>query len=316
MNYFSMIINALPGDITQGLIWGILAIGVYITYKVLDIADLTIDGTLAAGGAVLVVLVRSGIMPVGFALICAFFAGCIAGLITGLLHTTLGIPAILAGILTQLALYSVNVRILDGSTQALNSREYTLMLSSGKTLLSLTVVSVFVAVLIVALYWFFGTEYGFTLRATGCNQNMARAQSISTNKAKVIGLVLSNGIVGLAGGLLSQFEGNADVNKGRGAIVIGLAAVIIGEVLGEAIFRKKFNFSLRLLFTAIGAIIYFIVIRIVLTFPFAEPSDTKMFSAIVVALFLAVPYLRKASKTSFRRAAKSSSKKAATKGKV
>ena len=166
------------------------------------------------------------------------------------------------------------------------------------------VVGVFIALLIAVLYWFFGTEYGFTLRATGCNPNMARAQGINTNKAKVIGLILSNGIVGLAGGLLSQFEGNADVNKGRGAIVIGLAAVIIGEVLGEVIFRKHFNFVLRLLFTGIGAIIYFVVIRIVLTLPFTESSDTKLFSAIVVAIFLAVPYLRRAAKTSFRKAAK------------
>ena len=303
MNYFLTFVNALPGDITQGLIWGILAIGVYITYRVLDIADLTIDGTLATGGATLVMLVRAG-MPVGLALVCAFFAGCAAGLVTGMLHTVLGIPAILAGILTQLALYSVNVRILGGANQALSSRNYDLMLTSGDILPSLVVVGVFIALLIAVLYWFFGTEYGFTLRATGCNPNMARAQGINTNRAKVIGLILSNGIVGLAGGLLSQFEGNADVNKGRGAIVIGLAAVIIGEVLGEIIFRKRFNFVLRLLFTALGAIIYFVVIRVVLTLPFTEPSDTKLFSAIVVALFLAVPYLRRASKTSFRKAAK------------
>ncbi|MGN0650623.1 MAG: ABC transporter permease [Oscillospiraceae bacterium] len=303
MNYILTFVNALPGDITQGLIWGILAIGVYITYKVLDIADLTIDGTLATGGAVLVMLVRAG-MPVGIALVCAFIAGCIAGLVTGMLHTALGIPAILAGILTQLALYSINVRILGGANQALSSRNYDLMLTSGDILPSLLVVGVFIALLIAALYWFFGTEYGFTLRATGCNPNMARAQGINTNKAKVIGLILSNGIVGLAGGLLSQFEGNADVNKGRGAIVIGLAAVIIGEVLGEVIFRKRFNFVLRLLFTGIGAIIYFVVIRIVLTLPFTESSDTKLFSAIVVAIFLAVPYLRRAAKTSFRKAAK------------
>ena len=303
MNYLLTFVNALPGDITQGLIWGILAIGVYITYKVLDIADLTIDGTLATGGAVLVMLVRAG-MPVGIALVCSFIAGCAAGLITGMLHTALGIPAILAGILTQLALYSINVRILGGANQALSSRNYDLMLTSGDILPSLMVVGVFIALLIAVLYWFFGTEYGFTLRATGCNPNMARAQGINTNKAKVIGLILSNGIVGLAGGLLSQFEGNADVNKGRGAIVIGLAAVIIGEVLGEVIFRKRFNFVLRLLFTGIGAIIYFVVIRIVLTLPFTESSDTKLFSAIVVAIFLAVPYLRRASKTSFRKAAK------------
>lgn len=303
MSYLQTFINAFPGDMAQGLIWGILAIGVYITYKVLDVADLTIDGTLATGGAVLVVLVRAGV-PLGIALVGAFAAGCLAGFATGMLHTALGIPAILAGILTQIALYSINMRILGGANMALNSRNYNLMVSSGSIPQSLAVIVVFLAVLIAGLYWFFGTEYGFTLRATGCNPNMARAQGISTNKSKVIGLVLSNGIVGLAGGLLTQFEGNADVNKGRGAIVIGLAAVIIGEVLGEIIFRKRFNFVLRLAFTALGAVIYFVVIRIALVLPFVETSDTKLISAIIVAIFLAVPYLRKQARTSFRKAAR------------
>ncbi len=301
MSYLQTFINAFPGDMAQGLIWGILAIGVYITYKVLDVADLTIDGTLATGGAVLVVLVRAGV-PLGIALVGAFAAGCLAGFATGMLHTALGIPAILAGILTQIALYSINMRILGGANMALSSRNYNLMVSSGSIPQSLAVIVVFLAVLIAGLYWFFGTEYGFTLRATGCNPNMARAQGISTNKSKVIGLVLSNGIVGLAGGLLTQFEGNADVNKGRGAIVIGLAAVIIGEVLGEIIFRKRFNFVLRLTFTALGAVIYFVVIRVALVLPFVEPSDTKLISAIIVAIFLAVPYLRKQARTSFRKA--------------
>lgn len=300
MSYLHTFINAFPGDMAQGLIWGILAIGVYITYKVLDVADLTIDGTLATGGAVLVVLLHAGV-PLGFAMVGAFAAGCLAGLVTGLLHTSLGIPAILAGILTQIALYSINVRILGGANKALSSRNYNLLVSSGSIPMSLCVIAVFLTLLIAGLYWFFGTEYGFTLRATGCNPNMARAQGISTNKSKVIGLVLSNGIVGLAGGLLSQFEGNADVNKGRGAIVIGLAAVIIGEVLGEIIFRKRFNFVLRLLFTAFGAVIYFVVIRVALILPFVEPSDTKLISAIIVAIFLAVPHLRKQARTSFRK---------------
>lgn len=303
MSYLQTFINAFPGDMAQGLIWGILAIGVYITYKVLDVADLTIDGTLATGGAVLVVLVRADV-PIGIALVGAFAAGCLAGLATGLLHTSLGIPAILAGILTQIALYSINVRILDGANMALSSRNYNLLVSSGSIPKSLIVIVIFQTLLIAGLYWFFGTEYGFTLRATGCNPNMARAQGISTNKSKVIGLVLSNGIVGLAGGLLSQYEGNADVNKGRGAIVIGLAAVIIGEVLGEIIFRKRFNFVLRLLFTALGAVIYFVVIRIALILPFVESSDTKLISAIIVAIFLAVPYLRKQARTSFRKSAR------------
>ena len=296
-------INALPGDITQGLIWGLLAIGVYITYKVIDVADLTVDGTLAFGGAVLVVLVRAGI-PVGVAMVCAFVAGCFAGLCTGLLHTMLGIPAILAGILTQISLYSINVAVLGGANLALSSRNYSLV-SSGRIFPSLAVVLVFNALIIAALYWFFGTEYGMTLRATGCNRNMSRAQGINTKKSTVIALILSNGLVGVAGGLLSQFEGNADVNKGRDAIVIGLAAVIIGEVLGEIAFRKHFNFVLRLSFTALGAIIYFVVMRIVLVM--GLPSHwTKALSAVIVALFLGVPYLRNAALTSFRKAEKSS----------
>ncbi|MBS7370131.1 MAG: ABC transporter permease [Oscillospiraceae bacterium] len=297
-------INALPGDITQGLIWGLLAIGVYITYKVIDVADLTVDGTLAFGGAVLVVLVRAGI-PVGVAMVCAFVAGCFAGLCTGLLHTMLGIPAILAGILTQISLYSINVAVLGGANLALSSRNYSLLVSSGRIFPSLAVVLVFNALIIAALYWFFGTEYGMTLRATGCNRNMSRAQGINTKKSTVIALILSNGLVGVAGGLLSQFEGNADVNKGRGAIVIGLAAVIIGEVLGEIAFKKHFNFVLRLSFTALGAIIYFVVMRIVLVM--GLPSHwTKALSAVIVALFLGVPYLRNAALTSFRKAEKSS----------
>lgn len=304
MTQIQTFFNALPGDMTQGLIWGLLAIGVYITYKVIDVADLTVDGTLAFGGAVLVVLVRAG-CPVGIALVGSFVAGCLAGLITGMLHTALGIPAILAGILTQISLYSVNVQILSGSNLALSSRNFNLMVSSGEITSSLLVVILFNAAIIAALYWFFGTEYGMTLRATGCNKNMARAQGINTKSATVVALVLSNGIVGVAGGLLSQFEGNADVNKGRGAIVIGLAAVIIGEVLGELIFRKKFNFVLKLSFTALGAIIYFVVMRIVLVM--GLPSHwTKALSAVIVALFLGIPFLQNTAKSSFRRAGKNS----------
>lgn len=304
MTQIQTFINALPGDMTQGLIWGLLAIGVYITYKVIDVADLTVDGTLAFGGAVLVVLVRAG-CPVGIALVGSFVAGCLAGLVTGLLHTGLGIPAILAGILTQISLYSVNVQVLGGANLALSSRNFKLMISSGQIIPSLIVVIVFNAAIIAALYWFFGTEYGMTLRSTGCNRNMSRAQGINTKSATVVALVLSNGIVGVAGGLLSQFEGNADVNKGRGAIVIGLAAVIIGEVLGEIIFRKKFNFVLKLAFTALGAIIYFVVMRIVLVM--GLPSHwTKALSAVIVALFLGIPFLQNAAKSSFRRAGKNS----------
>lgn len=303
MNIMTLV-NALPGSVAQGLIWGILAIGVYITFKILDFADLTVDGSLGTGGAVAVVLIVHGV-PVPIAIICAFLAGCLAGLVTGLLNTLLGIPGILAGILTQLALYSINLDIMGQANTAINVDKYPLFMSLRfipETILKGLIV---VALLIAILYWFFGTEYGFTIRATGCNSNMARAQGINTKKSTVIALILSNGLVGLAGGLLAQYQGNADVNMGRGAIVIGLAAVIIGEVFAELILGKRLNFVGRLSFTAIGAIVYFIVIQIVLWLGLST-QNTKLFSAIVVAVFLAVPYIKNASKNSFRTAGKHS----------
>lgn len=298
----SALIMALPGSVAQGLIWGILAIGVYITYKILDFADLTVDGTLGTGGAVAVVLIING-CPVPLALTCAFFAGCLAGLVTGLFNTLLGIPAILAGILTQLALYSINLDIMGQANTAINVDKYPLIVSLRYIPSTIVKGLIFIAAIVAVLYWFFGTEYGFTIRATGCNSNMARAQGINTKKSTVVALVISNGLVGLSGGLLAQYQGNSDINMGRGAIVIGLAAVIIGEVLGEAILGKHLNFVGRLGFTAIGAIIYYIVIQIVLWLGLPT-QNTKLFSAIVVAIFLAVPYLRKSAKTSFKSAAK------------
>ena len=303
MNIMTLV-NALPGSVAQGLIWGILAIGVYITYKILDFADLTVDGSLGTGGAVAVVLIVNG-CPVPLAIVCAFLAGCLAGLVTGLLNTLLGIPGILAGILTQLALYSINLDIMGQANTAINVDKYPLFMSLRFIPMTILKGIVAVALLIAILYWFFGTEYGFTIRATGCNSNMARAQGINTKKSTVIALILSNGLVGLAGGLLAQYQGNADVNMGRGAIVIGLAAVIIGEVFGELILGKHLNFSGRLAFTAVGAIIYFIVIQIVLWLGLST-QNTKLFSAIVVAVFLAVPYIKRASKNSFRASAKNS----------
>ena len=303
MNIMTLV-NALPGSVAQGLIWGILAIGVYITYKILDFADLTVDGSLGTGGAVAVVLIVNGV-PVPLAIVCAFLAGCLAGLVTGLLNTLLGIPGILAGILTQLALYSINLDIMGQANTAINVDKYPLFMSLRFIPMTILKGVIVVALLIAVLYWFFGTEYGFTIRATGCNSNMARAQGINTKKSTVIALILSNGLVGLAGGLLAQYQGNADVNMGRGAIVIGLAAVIIGEVFGDLILGKHLNFSGRLAFTAVGAIIYFIVIQIVLWLGLST-QNTKLFSAIVVAVFLAVPYIKRASKNSFRAAAKHS----------
>ena len=297
------LVRALPGSVAQGLIWGIMAIGVFLTFKILDFADLTVDGTMATGGVVTVMLILKGWNPLA-AVAVAFVAGMLAGLITGILHTVLGIPDILAGILTQLSLYSINLNISEGkANQAVNVDMYKLVVSGRDNPAAIVTVVIILLVVIALMYWFFGTELGFTIRATGCNPNMSRAQGINTNVAKVLALVFSNGLVGFAGGLLSQYQGNFDVNMGRGSIVIGLASVIIGEVLGEAIFGKKLNFSGRLAFVAVGSIIYYIVIQFVLWLGLPT-KDMKMFSAMVVAIFLAVPYLRGKAKNSYRKAAK------------
>ena len=280
--------NALPGSVAQGLIWGIMAIGVYITYKVLDFAHLTVDGSIATGGATAVMLMLSG-QNVVVALIGATVAGMIAGLVTGVFHVGFGIPGILAGILTQLGLYSVNMRIMGKSNQAISVDKFDLILSLRDIPNAILVSVVFCVVLIVLLYCFFGTEIGRVFRATGCNETMARAQGVNTNNMKIIGLMLSNGLVGLAGGLYAQYQGNADVNMGRGAIVIGLAAVIIGEVvLGRWV---SFNYMLRMAAVVFGAIMYFCVIAVVLWLGL-ETTDMKLISALIVAAFLAVPYLK------------------------
>lgn len=286
-------LNSLPGAAAQGIIWGIMAIGVYITYKILDIADLTVDGTLGTGGAVMVLAMTSGIsLPVSMLL--AFAAGCIAGLVTGLLNTKFGIPAILAGILTQLGLYSINLRILGGANLTLSSRKYKLLVNLGAIKSSLIICIIFTAVIIGILYWFFGTELGHSLRATGCNQSMARANGINTSRNQILAIIISNGLVALAGALLAQWQGFADVNMGRGAIVIGLAAVIIGEVLFGKIFK---NFALRLTGVVFGGIIYYVVITFVLRLGL-NANDLKLLSAIVVAIFLAIPYWKKTWKES------------------
>lgn len=277
---------SLPGACAQGIIWGIMAVGVYLTFKVLDLADLTVDGSFGTGGAVLVVCTIAG-MNIWLAMLLAFLAGCIAGLVTGILHTKFGIPAILAGILTQLALYSVNLRIMSGRANvALNIDEYGILVSLRYIPKSILVGGAFALVIIGLLYWFFGTELGASVRATGCNEAMARANGINTGFNKVLGLVLSNGIVALSGGLLAQYQGFADINMGRGAIVIGLAAVIIGDVIFGKLFK---NFALRLLAAVLGGVIYYIVIQLVLQMGL-NANDLKLFSALVVALFLGVPY--------------------------
>lgn len=283
--------QSLPSPIAQGIIWGIMAIGVYITFRILDIADLTVDGTLGVGGAVLVVLTTSGV-NIWIALGAAFLAGCLAGLVTGILHTKFGIPAILSGILTQLALYSITLRIMGGRANTpISWRNFDLIVSSLTTYLPKTIIVgvIFVGIIIGLLYWFFATELGRGLRATGCNPAMAKANGINIDTQKIIGLIISNGLVAVSGGLLAQFSGSADVNMGKGAIVIGLAAVIIGEVIFGKIFK---NFALRLVAVVIGAIIYYIVIAAVLKLGL-DTNDMKLITAAVVAIFLAVPYWKK-----------------------
>ena len=297
MDLLLSFVRSLPGAFGQGLAWGLMAIGVYLTYKILDVADLTVDGSLATGGAVCAVLISLGWNP-WLALLMAVIAGMLAGLVTGLLHTTCGIPAILAGILTQLALYSLNLRIMAIGDTAKTKATLALSVDRNPLLVSsryvralavnnpLLLLAVIVAVVIALLYWFFGTELGCSIRATGANQNMSRAQGINTDKNKVLGLVVSNGLVALSGALLAQYSGSATIDMGRGAIVIGLAAVIIGEVLLGKVFR---NFALKLLSAVIGAIIYYMVITLVLRMGL-ESTDLKLLTALVVAIFLTVPY--------------------------
>lgn len=300
-----VLLNSLPGNIAQGLIWGIMAIGVYITFRLLDFADLTVDGSFATGGAVTVMLILAG-FPVPLALLIAVIAGLVAGLITGLLHTALGIPPILAGILTQIALYSINLRIMGMSANMpISAQKYPLLISLMQKPRALITGSLFVVVIIIVLYWYFGTEQGSSIRATGCNPAMSKANGINIDFTKVLALSISNGIVCLAGGLMAQYQGFADINMGRGAIVIGLAAVIIGEVLGDALFRKHMNFALRLIFIVLGGVIYYIVVNIVLWLKL-NPNDLKLFTAIIVAIFLAVPYLQGKRKSSFRRTTRTS----------
>ena len=292
------LLRSLPGACAQGLIWGIMAIGVYITYKLLDFADLTVDGSMATGGAVAVMLIRAGMNP-WLALIFAFLAGMAAGFITGMLHTALGIPGILASILTQISLYSINLNILGSSNQAVSVDKYSLVVSlryisdsTASKIRMFTTCILFCVVLVAILYWYFGTEQGHAIRATGCNRQMARAQGINTDFHTVLALMISNGLVGLSGGLYAQYQGAADVNMGRGAIVIGLAAVIIGDVLfGKMCAGKKIAFAYTLLSVIAGAILYYLVLSVVLWLKFPS-DDLKLFSAIVVAIFLSIPYLK------------------------
>lgn len=288
MSVVASILNSLPGAVAQGIIWGIMAIGVYITFKILDIADLTVDGTICTGMSVCAVLMTKGV-NVWVAMLCAVLAGMIAGLVTGVFHTFMGIPAILAGILTQLMLWSVNLKIMGGANLALPARKYNVLVTLLRKEASIAILVGFTVALILLLYWFFGTEYGSSVRATGSNLHMSRAQGINTEMNKVFGLVLSNGIVALSGALLAQFNGSSDINAGRGAIVIGLAAVIIGEAVVSKI---SGNFFVHLLGVSLGGVIYYIVYQIVICLKI-DTDLLKMLSALVVAIFLAVPYWKK-----------------------
>ena len=293
MEILVQLISALPGAVSQGLIWGIMAIGVYITYRILDVADLTVDGSFATGGAVAVILILNG-CNLWLAMLAAFVAGLLAGGITGLFHAFMGIPPILAGILTQLSLYSINLKIMGKANQSVNVNQTDLLVSLRwvKEFAfhnPLITVGIVLALLIGVLYWFFGTEMGCSIRSTGTNLNMSRAQGINTNFTKVLGIMLSNGLVAFSGAFLAQFQGFADVKMGQGAIVIGLAAVIIGEALLGKIFK---NFALRLLSVAIGSVIYYIVIQTVITLGL-DANLLKLLSAVIVAVFLAIPYWKR-----------------------
>ena len=303
MSYFMSLnplslLRAMPGSIAQGMIWGVMALGVYITFRLLDFADLTVDGSIATGAAVSVMLIRAGVSPIA-TLPIAFLAGALAGMVTGLLNTALGIPGILASILTQISLYSINLNIMGKANQPVSVDNYPLVVSlryvtdgSVSRLLFFLGMIVFLLALIAVMYWYFGTEQGHAIRATGCNSNMARAQGINTNFIKVLALMISNGLVGLCGALYGQFQGASDVNMGRGAIVIGLAAVIIGEVLfGKFASKRKLAFAFTLASVILGAVIYYMVYQFVLWLKMPS-EDMKLFSAIVVAIFLAIPYLK------------------------
>lgn len=311
ISYFSSLnpmafFSALPGNIAQGIIWGLMGLGVFVTYKLLNFADLSVDGSFATGGAVTAIMLVNG-YPIWSAIIVSVLAGIAAGIITGVLHTSFGIPDILAGILTQIALYSVNLNILGKSNLPISYRNYQLAISASNINNAILIALCISAVLIILMYWYFGTEQGSTIRSTGANPAMSKAQGININTAKIIALALSNGIVAFSGSLFAQYQGFADVNMGRGAIVIGLAAVIIGEVLGEAIFRKHTNFIIRMAFVIVGGILYYIAMGIVLWLKMPT-DDTKLFTAVIVAIFLAVPNLRRMKSNSFKKVVKQNAK--------
>ena len=279
---------ALPGAVAEGLIWGLMAIGVYISYKILDIADLTVDGSICTGACVCAVLLGLGV-PVWICVPVAFVAGALAGVVTGLLHTALGIPSILAGILTQLMLYSVNLVILGGkSLMAIDHRSNALLVHMSNNPMAIVTMVAMVAMTIIVLWLFFYTEVGLTLKSTGDNPDMSRAQGVDVNRNKVIGLAIANGIVAMAGAMLAQYKGSANINDGRGAIVIALAAIFIGLSVSLKI---KPNFVVSLIGVVSGGVVYYIVYNFVILLGL-KTDYLKMLSAVIVALFLGIPYLK------------------------
>ena len=295
--------KAMPGGVAQGLVWGLMALGVYITFRILDAADLTVDGSFTLGGAVAVMLILGG-CPAWLAVLCAVLAGMLAGFVTGCLHVKLGIPIILSGILTQFALYSINLRIMGmAANKALSVDKFHLLLSSRNNPSAIGTTFGIALALVAVFYWYFGTERGCAIRCTGNNPALARAIGISIGKMKLIALMLSNGLVALSGALMSQYQGFADINMGRGAIVIGLAAVIIGEALGKGLTGKYFNFFGRMAFTVFGGVVYYLVVVVVLWLRL-NSNDLKLITALIVALFLAMPHLREQRKSAFRQSRK------------
>jgi len=304
---FGNLVSRLPSGVSQGIIWGIMALGVYVTFRLLDIADLSVDGTFTTGAAVTVMLTLAG-FPAWLATLLAIAAGLCAGLITGLLHTKLGIPAILSGILVQFALYTVNLRIMGmAANKSVNPDQFSLVLSMRNVPMAILIGGIIAICVIILMYWYFGTEQGSAIRATGSSPQMSRALGINTGTMKIIGLAISNGLVALAGGLMAQYQGYSDINMGRGAIVIGLAAVIIGEGIFDAIFKKGASFYVRLAFVVLGGILYYIIMIIILWLKL-DPNDLKLFTALIVAIFLAIPYIKKISGESFGKAGKNSLK--------
>lgn len=305
-------VDIIFGAISLGLLWAIMVIGVYITYRILDIADLSVEGTITLGAAVAARMISEGFSP-WVATIVALLAGLLGGLVTGLLHTKLKIPALLSGILTMIAMWSINLRVMGGAagranipllrvntvyTPLIDFFEKTLGLQSGKGKMYASLVTGLAFVLIVSfiLYWFFGTEIGSTIRATGSNPSMVRAQGVNTSAMIILGLMLSNGLVGLAGALIAQYQSSADIQMGTGSIVIGLASLIIGEVL----FGKR-SFKNALISVILGAVTYRLIIALVLKSGMLNPNDLKLFTAITVAICLAMPMFQ-----SYRNTAKKS----------